>query len=261
MSAVRTSEIYDILNELAPFDTAEAFDNAGFLLGRADALVENVLCALDVTMEVVEEAKALNAQLIVSHHPLFFHGHKNLLEGLPENDVICEMIRSRIALISAHTNLDKSPLSGSACAARRLKLQNIRQEGYLFIGDVEGGGMRADELGQKIRDLLKAPLRIFGDQNEIIHTLAIAGGAYGEGYQEILDGHLGAEAYMTGEIRHHEAVDAVARGLVLYEGGHYATEQLLVPELADYLQTRLNALQYTVRVYPSTCVAYPGALV
>ena len=255
------SEIYHLIDKIAPFDTAEDFDNAGFLIGNMDQKVETVLCTLDVTKEVVREAEKIGAQLIVSHHPLFFRGHKNLLEGDPEVDVICEMVRARLSLISAHTNLDKTFYSGSACVARALGLENIRQEGYLFIGDIpKDSKIHASGLKNIMYEKLRAPLRMYGEENACIRTLAIAGGAYGEGYQEIIEKNLGAQAYLTGEIRHHEALDAVARGLVIYDGGHYATECLLVPELATYLQNALDALKYSVRVYPSTCVSYPGAL-
>lgn len=257
MSVLTVRKVYETIDQIAPFDTAEGFDNAGMLLGRADAPIDTILCALDVTMEVVQEAKALKAQLIVSHHPLMFHAIHSLLEGSPENDVLCEMIRSSLSLISAHTNLDRSPLSGSACAAKLLGLKDVRQEGYLFIGETDAP-MRASALEQMIQKKLHAPVRLFGDEEKLIHRLAIAGGAYGEGYMEALN--AGADAYMTGEIRHHEAVDACARGLVLFEGGHYATEAPLVSPLSGYLQNALNALQYNVRVFPSTCVAYRGAL-
>ncbi len=257
----RASEIYQLIDQIAPFDTAEDFDNAGFLIGSQDQRVEAVLCTLDVTKEVVREAEKAGVQLIISHHPLFFKGHKNLLEGDPEVDVICEMVRARLSLISAHTNLDKTFYSGSACAARALGLENIRQEGYLFIGDMpKDAKVNASGLKNIMHEKLRAPLRMYGEETASIRTLAIAGGAYGEGYHEIIEKNLGAQAYLTGEIRHHEALDAVERGLVIYDGGHYATERLLVPELASYLQNALDALKYSVRVYPSTCVSFPGAL-
>lgn len=258
MSAPTVQAIFDWVNSVAPFETAEDFDNAGLLLGRADAQVKTVLCALDVTMEVVDEARALGANLILSHHPLMFHPLKNLREDTPENNVICELVRAQIALISAHTNLDKTALSGSACAARALGLKNIRQQGYLFIGETADDTENAETLAQAVKKTLRAPLRVYGDARAPVHTLAIAGGAYGEGYMEALN--AGAQVYLTGEIRHHEALDAVARGLTLFEGGHCATERILVQPLAQCLQNAMNALKYKVRVCPSTSVSYPGAL-
>lgn len=248
--------ILDYLNRVAPFETAESYDNVGLLIGRADKPVKTVLVALDATMEVVNEAKKLGADTILTHHPLFFHAHRNLVEGTPEVDVICAMVRANISLISTHTNLDQSDMSGSACAARALGLTDIRKEGFLFVGNHEP--MKAKALGNLIREKLHAPLRIYGDPEMMVSALAICSGAYGEGYTEAEA--LGVKAYLTGEIRHHEAIDAVMRGMVLFDGGHGATEQILVPGLAEGLQNELNALQCNVRVVPSTCVPYPGAL-
>lgn len=256
MSAPTVQDVYNALDAIAPFELQEDFDNAGILIGRKDALVTTILCTLDVTMTVVDEAIKMGAQLIVSHHPLLFHATHTLVEGNPEVDVICALIRANIALISAHTNIDKSPLSGSACAAKALGLQNIKQQGYVFYGNFDKP-LTKDEVAQKVRAKLNTPLRVYGCAKEI-GTLAIAGGAYGEGYMEALS--LNAQAYMTGEIRHHEAVDACARGMLLLEGGHYATEVIFIPALCQYLQNVLNTIQYKVRVFPSTCVPYAGAL-
>ena len=67
MAAVK--DFYNAIDNWAPFATQEGFDNAGFLVGRSNAEVSKVLVALDITPFVIEEAAALGAQLIVSHHP------------------------------------------------------------------------------------------------------------------------------------------------------------------------------------------------
>ena len=105
-ATVKTIE--DILNELAPVETAESYDNVGALVGRRDAQVTKILVALDCTWDVVQEAEKLEAELIVSHHPLFFHARKNLLEEDAEGRILCEMARKHLSLVSAHTNLDQT---------------------------------------------------------------------------------------------------------------------------------------------------------
>ena len=101
---VTVQTIENILNELAPMETAESYDNVGALVGRRDAEVANILVALDCTMDVVKEAKKRKANLIVTHHPLLFHARKNMLEEDAEGKILCELIRSHISLIAAHTN-------------------------------------------------------------------------------------------------------------------------------------------------------------
>ena len=241
--------IEDILQEYAPMETAESYDNVGALVGRRDAEVTNILVALDCTLDVVREAKELGAELIVTHHPLLFHARKNLLEEDAEGKILCEMVRAKLSLIAAHTNLDQTELSGSACCARLLKLQNIRKEtNYLFLGDLEHP-ITARELEGRITSVLSFPARLYGSGEKLISTLAIAGGADDGDWQAAQA--LGAQALLTGEVRHHNALAASMSDFVLFDGGHYGTEAPLVSFLAEYLQKRLNDVQYNVRVYPS----------
>ena len=245
--------IEDILNELAPMETAEGYDNVGALVGRRDARVTKILVALDATWDVVEEAKRLGAELIVTHHPLLFHARKNLLEEDAEGRILCEMVRSHLSLISAHTNLDQTLYSGSACCARLLNLHNLRQEGYLFLGELPSEKSPAD-LKSEISRALNFPVRCYGDERLKIATLAIAGGADDGDWERAKA--LGAQALLTGEVRHHNALAAAMSSFVLFDGGHYGTEAPLVPYLSDYLQNKLSDVQYNVRVYPSQCAPF-----
>ncbi|MBR3018439.1 MAG: Nif3-like dinuclear metal center hexameric protein [Clostridia bacterium] len=253
MSAtVRTVE--DMLNELAPVETAESYDNVGAIVGRRDAEVTRIVVALDCTWDVVQEAEKLGAELIVSHHPLMFHARKNLLEEDAEGRILCEMARHHLSLIAAHTNLDQTEYSGSAACAKLLKLQNLRKEtNYLFLGDLEKP-MKAGELEKKISEVLAFPVRCYGDGNALISTLTIAGGADDGDWAAAKA--LGAQALLTGEVRHHNALAASMSDFVLFDGGHYGTEAPLVPFLTEYLQNRLNDVQYNVRVFPSQCAPF-----
>ncbi len=244
-----TVQFFDeIIRTYAPVETAEGFDNVGILLGKKDAAVTDVLVALDVTPEVVAEAQELGAQLIISHHPLFFHARKNLTEDDPEGQIACAMIRNHMALIAAHTNWDHTALSGSACMARLLGLQNIRQEDYLFIGELSQA-QSAAELQKAVSDALDTDVRAYGNGKTLIRTVAVAGGAYDEGAPLALA--AGAQALITGEVRHHNALWAAMSDFVLLDAGHYATEVILVPELVAYLQKCADDVQYKVRIQAS----------
>ena len=98
-------DIYEFIDQIAPFDTQEGFDNAGFLVGRVQE-VTKVLVALDITGEVVEEASAWGAQLIVAHHPAIFNPVKSVTEETATGRVLLALAEDRIAAICAHTNLD-----------------------------------------------------------------------------------------------------------------------------------------------------------
>ena len=231
MHSMTVQAVYDWLNEIAPFETAEGYDNVGLLIGSMKAPVQRVLVALDATPAVVEEAVQMDAQLIVTHHPLMFRGTKRILYDDYEGAVIRRLIKADLNLIASHTNMDQSPLySGSASLAAALKLQNIRQEGFLFVGELPDAPVRADALRQRIAACEQDQVYQFGDDAALITTLGISGGAYDEGFEQARS--LGAQAYLTGEVRHHNALAAIGTGFVLYQGGHYGTEALMVPPLA-----------------------------
>lgn len=252
---VTVQQIYDWLDDTAPFDSQEEFDNAGLQLGRLDAQVNGVLLALDVTEEVIQEAVERKADLIITHHPLIFSPIKslNLADHVPR--LIELLLKHEVSLISTHTNIDQSPqYSASAEMTRRLGLLNVRQEGpYLFIGDLPQA-VRADYLADTIKKALGTSPRLYGDPQQQISTLAVAGGAYSEGYHEARS--LGAQALLTGEVKHHHALEATAAGMVIYDGGHYATEAPMLEPLAFGLQKAMNQLEYSVQVYVSRCVSY-----
>ncbi len=252
--SVTVRMIEEMLNELAPMETAESYDNVGALAGRRDAEVTKILVALDCTWDVVKEAENIGAELIVSHHPLLFHARKNLLEEDAEGRIMCEMVRNNLSLIAAHTNLDQTEYSGSAACARLLRLKDVRKaSNYLFMGELETP-MTAGGLQKTISRAIDFPTRCYGDENALITTLAIAGGADDGDWMAAKE--LGAQALLTGEVRHHNALAAAMSDFVLFDGGHYGTEAPLVPFLAEYLQNRLNDVQCNVRVFPSRCAPF-----
>lgn len=242
-----------LIHAYADMSTAEEYDNVGALVGRRDQKVGRILVALDATMDVVREAEEIGAELIVTHHPLMFHSRKNLMEEDSEGKILCEMVRARLSLIAAHTNLDQTFLSGSACCAKLLNLRDIRQEGYLFLGELPKP-LTAAQLKEAISQTISFPVRCYGDENKVISTLAIGGGACDGEWQEAMK--LGAQAFLTGEVRHHNALAAAMEGFVILDGGHYGTEAPLVPFLAEYLQNKLNDVQYEVTVFPSRCAPF-----
>ena len=101
MATVR--EVYQYLDSLAPFSLQMSFDNSGLLVGRSEHPVTKILLALDITEEVVAEAAARGAELIVSHHPVLFHPAKNLTDCSPTGRRLLALIENGIAAVCAHS--------------------------------------------------------------------------------------------------------------------------------------------------------------
>ncbi len=104
----RLADVVGLINRISPPHLAEDWDNVGLQIGDPNVAIQRVLICLDVDSSTVEEAGRLGAQLIVSHHPLIFRPLKRLSPVDPQGDIICRAIRQNIAVVAAHTNLDRA---------------------------------------------------------------------------------------------------------------------------------------------------------
>lgn len=247
MSAT-VAQVLELVNGIAPFELAEEWDNVGLLAGHPDSPVERVLCALDLRMDVIEEARRRGCQLIVTHHPILFRGRKNLRETDAEGRLLCALVRSGIAMIAAHTNFDNARPGVNDALAAALGLVSVEVlENGMRIGDAKqakfGMFCRAAEAA------LRGPVRCYGDPGRRISRVAVLGGA-GEDYAcQALE--AGADVYLTGEMAYHKALDAADNGLCVVEAGHAATEYPAISLLCRGLQNAADAVQYDICVLQS----------
>ena len=119
------NEITSIIEEFAPLGYQESYDNVGLLVGSPQSKVNGVLLTIDVTPEIIDEALARDANLIISHHPLIFKGLKRLTGANYVEQTVIRAIKHGISIYAAHTNLDSVWNGVSAAAAKRLGLTNI----------------------------------------------------------------------------------------------------------------------------------------
>lgn len=232
--------LLDWIDHFAPFATQEGFDNAGLVIGDPAADVHRILFAVDATLPVVQEAEHWGAELIITHHPLLFGGAKCIRYDQPEGAVLASLMAAQINLIAAHTNLDSAPGGTGDALAAALNLTAIRKIGddpYLRLGRLPRA-IPAGELLPHIDELLHAHTRMYGDTTAPLRRIAVAPGAYGEGYAAAA--LAGAQAFVVGEIKHHEILAALALGLVVFETGHHETEQ---PGMAALYQRFLSDAQ------------------
>lgn len=216
-------DIYSWLDGLAPFATAEGFDNVGLLLGDKTREVRKVFFCLDANLTNVEEAIRFGAELIVTHHPLIFRPLRRIDYTTPAGQALCKMVAAGMGLISAHTNWDRAPGGVSDALAEKLELSGVVPlDDFARMGHLPRP-MTADELRAHIAAKLDMQPRMFCASDTPIRKVAVAGGSYGEG--AALAYEQGADAYITGEIGYHEILDLNGLGLTLYQAGHFATER------------------------------------
>lgn len=249
-------QVYDFINARAPYEIQDPYDNSGLLVGDPSAEVHGVHFAMDLTQRVIDEAVAAGADLIVTHHPIMFSPIKRLVSTDYEPRLIMQLVRAGISMISAHTNLDKAPGGIDDVLAERIGLSNVTGEGYVRIGDLPHP-MNSLELADHVSKALNTVVRPMGE-GEAITRVAVCSGAGGNEWP--VAHSWGAQAFISGEIKHHHALEAVDAGLFCLEAGHHATEEPGIFALADALQNELNAVQYKVHVTKSRLGAYavPG---
>ena len=246
-------QVYDFINERAPFDTQLAFDNSGLLVGAPDREVTGVHFALDVTNRVIDEAVANGANLIVTHHPMMFSPVKRLVETEHEARLLCRLIREGISLISAHTNLDQAVGGCNDALSQAIGLTDIQGEGFVRVGTLPHP-MAAADLATHIRNQLGDVVRVMGDPLAVITKVGMCSGSGADEWPGAAA--MGAQAFLTGEVKHHIALEAADSGIVMLEAGHYATEAPGIFALAKALQTSELGVQYNVRVSTSRAQAY-----
>lgn len=239
-------DIYDLIDRIAPFETAEEWDNVGLLAGRYDACAERAMCALELNTAVLREAIDRRAQLIITHHPILFSGRKNLREDDAEGRMLCELVRNHISLIAAHTNYDIAAGGVNDALASALKLADVEapEQDMLRIGAPEQCTL--GEFADFAQRVLGAPIRRYGEADRRIHRVALLGGSGGSYAQ--MARRYGADVFLTGEIGHHAAWSAYEDGMCVLEAGHGATELPAISTLAEGLQKAANALQYKIDI-------------
>lgn len=247
-------DIYDFLNEIAPFDRQESWDNSGLLVGDSAQQVETLAVALDITPEAVHSAEKEGAQLFISHHPVIFHAQKQFLAQEPAY----LLARAGMSAVCAHTCLDVAQGGVNDVLAEKLGLSAVEpvpsEEGapLLRIGIVQP--MDTPTLAGEVSRRLKAAVRVASsDADRLITRVAVCGGAGADLMAQAKA--AGADAYVTGDANHHEFLNALQMGLTLLAAGHYETENPVVDVLARRLSSRFPELR-VVRIPQEGPVAW-----
>ena len=239
----RIQDVIDLMVGLAPPRLAASWDNVGLMVGDPARPLRGITVALDPTFEAVEAAIAQGSNLVVVHHPLLFKPPKSLDLRQEPGRTLQALIKADCALYAAHTNLDATAVNLALAAVLGLEGTDIldrtgEDEGFGLVGDLDAPCTLA-ELGLRAKQALGIQAaRIVGPADRVIRRVAWLGGSGGDYWKQALAAK--ADAYITGEIRHHAALDGLAGGLCFVEVGHVGSEQPVVPHVAKYLAAQLG---------------------
>lgn len=242
----KVQDIIAPIEAIAPKELQESYDNVGLQCGGMQQEVSRVLTCIDITEAVVDEAIAQGCQMIVSHHPLIFRGVKNLV---PEQSYIhrtlVKAIKNDIALYCAHTNLDNAVGGVNYKMAEVLGMTDVEpmSEGGV-IGNL-AKSLSPIEFIKTVKEKFQAE-RVCSNLGEYINKeikrVALCGGS---GAEFIADAaSLGADAFLTGEIKYHDYFDHAT--LLLVEAGHYETEQYTKHLLREIITKQVSEVEVLI---------------
>ena len=228
--------IIDSIELAAPRSAQEEWDNSGMQVGDTGRDIQSVLLTTDVTTDVVNEAIMLGCQLIISHHPLLFHGLKQVCGQTPQARIVETAIKHNIAIYSAHTNLDSVVGGINTRLAEKLGLSDIRlltESGLGAIGNLPQPVNYLDFIAH-IHDVLDCTyVRYTRPAHEMIQTVALCGGSGAEFIGEAVA--QGADVYLTADCKYHEFQEADGQ-IGLIDIDHWISERHAREIFADILK-------------------------
>ncbi len=222
---MKLKEIYDFLNEKAPFELSESWDNCGILLGSEDTGVESVVLSLDLSMQVLDDAK--ENSLIITHHPFIFSSFKKIDYSTGVGAIIKKAIQKNISIIAMHTNYDKAVLN-SYFTRTVLGFADFTSDGFVCKVDVD---MSFDELLKRVKHRIALPIaNCVIPRNNMVKKIGITTGS---GSEFIFSSDV--DVYLTGDVKYHTAFEAKERGIGIVDISHYASELCFGVSLAEIL--------------------------
>ncbi len=247
---MRCGEVINRLENLSPTHFSLDWDNVGLLVGSAQKEVSSVMLALDATETVIDQAILMEADLLITHHPLIFHGLKKVTDADFVGRRVMKLVQNDIACYAMHTNFDVMGMADEA--ADRLGLSGtevldvtwedeISREGMGRVGFF-AQAMALRDCAQLVKDVFELEaVRVFGDAGIPVRKVAVVPGSGAEYAERALA--MGADALITGDVKHHDGVDAVERGIAVIDAGHYGVEKIFIPYLRSYLAREIPRLR------------------
>ena len=251
MKKITVQHIAEVMNRIAPRQLAEDWDNPGLLVGSFDAPVEKIFICLDVNDNVVKNAVEFGAQLIIAHHPIIFRAVKNFRTDLPLGKKLATLIKNDVAVFAAHTNLDSAIGGVNDVLAEKIGLIDVKN-----FGEEENSLGRIGKLPEKMtarefaahvkKSLNAESVRLIDAGDFQIEKVGLCSGAGSDIISKAK--FFGAQAFVTGDVKYHEAQSAIDSKIHVVDAGHFATEFPIVHALAEKLSVEFEKLNYKIKI-------------
>lgn len=251
-------KLRDIMGELHTLynpKSAEDWDNVGLIIGDENKEINKILFCLDVTKEAINKAIDEKVDLIISHHPFVFHAERKITSNTLLGEKILKVIENKIAIYSIHTNSDMA-FSGlndfilgkivgnediQVCDIKEYedynpykKVMEIHRRGEIRTKTLKNSITLHDLIGKIKKNLNIDFVRYVGDKNREIKKVAIITGAGGS---FINKSEADVDVFLTGDLGHHNALDALEENKLLVDIGHYESEYLFVELMEEKMKS------------------------
>ena len=245
--------VFDItkqLEQIAPKETAESWDHVGLTCGRYDNKVSKVMVLVDVTLDSIEYAIQNNVDLIIAHHPLMFNAVNEINDEEVIGEKLLKLIENHISLYTMHTNFDANVMW--KIVADKIGLTNVEvldkiseetNIGIGAIGDfVANKPVSVKELATLIKNNLSIDgIRVYGDANREITKIAVLPGS-GKGFWQMAKAK-GANVFVSGDLGHHECLDAYEAGVDVIDATHFGLEKMFIDYIKEYISEKYNEIE------------------
>jgi len=247
-------EILPHLNEIAPLELAESWDNVGLLAGDPEIRVKTLMTCLSLTDSVLGEAIQRGVKLIVVHHPIPFKPIDRITTQTTTGRILWDAIGHGIAIYSPHTAWDNAPNGINRQLAQILQLGNLRplqisskpefarsELGSGIVGDF-ASPTKLSDLWARLESAIPEirPKCTDPEDSHVVRVGIVCGS--GASLMPLALKHQ-CEAFVTGEATYHQSLEAQAQGVSMLLMGHFASERFAMHKLASMLQERLPSVE------------------
>lgn len=233
------------IEEIAPLQLQESWDHSGWQLKLTDGDLQRVLIALEINEQVIEEAAAKGAEVILTHHPLLFSPVREIDCGTVTGNNLIKLIRYGISVYASHTPFDKCEGGNNDEIGALLKLREVQPmegeaEGFCRCGQLPYS-MTAAEFADYAAEALGISKKYFsfaGTPGDMVQKIGWCSGAGAEFLDAAFD--AGCDLFLTGDVKYHTAQHAREIGMNLLDCGHYGTEAIFSETMKRQLAARLQ---------------------
>ncbi|MDO5027394.1 MAG: Nif3-like dinuclear metal center hexameric protein [Tissierellia bacterium] len=223
-----------------PLDLQDDWDNSGWQLGDKDRELRQVLLCVDVTEDVIDQAIEFGANLIIAHHPILFRPTKSIDMDFFISKKLIKAIKNDISIYACHTAIDVHESGLNSFVFKKMGFKS--QDKLIYTLDNHGYGNLASFPSRKAWDLvdqIKERLDLdhvifYGDEDRQVAKVCLVTGAGSSFINQCLE--AGVDMFITADVGHHTAMDALEQGMLVVDLGHYQSERFFNELLEELIK-------------------------